>query len=66
MKKSAYIFGGKKAEGGEKLRNFLIVLTVEMVISEYRFFGFTITTEACVYFYQHKMTFLMGLSEEVL
>ncbi|HQO64638.1 MAG TPA: pyruvate, phosphate dikinase, partial [Syntrophorhabdus sp.] len=27
--------------------------------------GFTITTEACVYFYQHKMAFPDGLKEEV-
>lgn len=70
MKKYVYFFGGKKAEGGEKLRNLLggkgagLAEMVNLGIPVPP--GFTITTEACVYFYQHKMTFPDGLKEEVL
>jgi len=70
MKKYVYFFGGKKAEGGEKLRNLLggkgagLADMVNLGIPVPP--GFTITTEACVYFYQHKMTFPEGLKEEVL
>lgn len=70
MKKHVYFFGGKKAEGGEKLRNLLggkgagLAEMVNLGIPVPP--GFTITTEACVYFYQHKMTFPDGLKEEVL
>lgn len=70
MKKYVYFFGGKKAEGGEKLRNLLggkgagLADMVNLGIPVPP--GFTITTEACVYFYQHKMTFPDGLKEEVL
>jgi len=61
MKKYVYFFGGKKAEGGEKLRNLLggkgagLADMVNLGIPVPP--GFTITTEACVYFYQNKMTF---------
>jgi pyruvate,orthophosphate dikinase len=70
MKKYVYFFGGKKAEGGEKLRNLLggkgagLADMVNLGIPVPP--GFTITTEACVYFYQNKMTFPVGLKEEVL
>lgn len=70
MKKYVYFFGGKKAEGGEHLRNLLggkgagLAEMVNLGIPVPP--GFTITTEACVYFYQHKMTFPEGLKEEVL
>jgi pyruvate,orthophosphate dikinase len=70
MKKYVYFFGGKKAEGGEKLRNLLggkgagLADMVNLGIPVPP--GFTITTEACVYFYQNKMTFPAGLKEEVL
>ncbi len=70
MKKYVYFFGGRKAEGGEKLRNLLggkgagLAEMVNLGIPVPP--GFTITTEACVYFYQHKMTFPDGLKEEVL
>ena len=69
MKKYVYFFGGKKAEGGEKLRNLLggkgagLAEMINLVIPVPP--GFTITTEACVYFYQHKMAFPDGLKEEV-
>jgi pyruvate,orthophosphate dikinase len=70
MKKYVYFFGGKKAEGGEKLRNLLggkgagLADMVNLGIPVPP--GFTITTEACIYFYQNKMTFPAGLKEEVL
>lgn len=69
MKKYVYFFGGKKAEGGEKLRNLLggkgagLAEMINLGIPVPP--GFTITTEACVYFYQHKMAFPDGLKEEV-
>jgi pyruvate, orthophosphate dikinase len=70
MKKYVYFFGGNKAEGGERLRNLVggkgagLADMVNLGIPVPP--GFTITTEACVYFYQHKMTFPQGLKEEVL
>ena len=69
MKKYVYFFGGKKAEAGEKLRNLVggkgagLADMVNLGIPVPP--GFTITTEACVYFYQNKMTFPKGLKEEV-
>ncbi len=70
MNKYVYFFGGKKAEAGEKLRNLVggkgagLADMVNLGIPVPP--GFTITTEACVYFYQHKMTFPKGLKEEVV
>ncbi len=70
MKKYVYFFGGKKAEGGERLRNLLggkgagLADMVNLGIPVPP--GFTITTEACVYFYKNNMTFPSGLKEHVL
>jgi len=70
MKKYVYFFGGKKAEGGERLRNLLggkgagLADMVNLGIPVPP--GFTITTEACVYFYKNNMTFPSGLKEQVL
>ncbi|MCX8022503.1 MAG: pyruvate, phosphate dikinase [Syntrophorhabdaceae bacterium] len=70
MKKYVYFFGGNKAEAGEKLRNLVggkgagLAEMVNLGIPVPP--GFTITTEACVYFYQNNMTFPEGLKEEVM
>ncbi len=67
--KYVYFFGGKKAEAGERLRNLVggkgagLADMVNLGIPVPP--GFTITTEACVYFYKNKMTFPAGLKEEV-
>lgn len=68
--KWVYFFGGKKAEAGEKLRNLVggkgagLADMVNLGIPVPP--GFTITTEACVYFYQNNMTFPEGLREQVI
>jgi len=70
MKKYVYLFAGKKAEAGERLRNLVggkgaglaDMVTLGIPVPP----GFTITTEACVYFYQHGMTFPDGLKEQVI
>ena len=70
MVKYVYFFGGKKAEAGDKLRNLVggkgagLADMVNLGIPVPP--GFTITTEACVYFYQNKMTFPKGLKEQVM
>jgi pyruvate,orthophosphate dikinase len=70
MKKYVYFFGGKKAEGGEKLKNIVggkgagLADMVNLGIPVPP--GFTVTTEACVYFYEHDMAFPEGLREQVL
>jgi pyruvate, orthophosphate dikinase len=70
MAKYVYFFGGKKAEAGEKLRNLVggkgagLADMVNLGIPVPP--GFTITTEACVYCYQHDMTFPDGLKEQVV
>src|ERR1035437_7696562 len=69
MKKYVYLFAGKKAEAGERLRNLVggkgaglaDMVTLGIPVPP----GFTITTEACVYYYQHDMAFPEGLKEEV-
>jgi len=68
--KWVYFFGGKKAEAGEKLRNLVggkgagLADMVNLGIPVPP--GFTITTEACVYFYQNNMAFPEGLKEQVI
>ncbi|MBA4417059.1 MAG: pyruvate, phosphate dikinase [Syntrophus sp. (in: bacteria)] len=70
MTKHVYFFGGKKAEAGEKLKNLVggkgagLADMVNLGIPVPP--GFTITTEACVYFYKHGMTFPDGLKEQVM
>ena len=70
MKKYVYLFAGKKAEAGERLRNLVggkgagLADMVSLGIPVPP--GFTITTEACVYFYQHRMAFPEGLKEQVI
>jgi pyruvate, orthophosphate dikinase len=70
MKKHVYLFAGKKAEAGERLRNLVggkgaglaDMVTLGIPVPP----GFTITTEACVYFYQHQSTFPEGMKEQVV
>jgi len=70
MEKYVYFFGGDKAEGGDDLKNLLggkgagLAGMVNLGIPVPP--GFTITTEACVYFYKHNGTFPDGLKEQVL
>ena len=68
--KHVYFFGGKKAEGGIGLKNLLggkgagLADMVNLGIPVPP--GFTITTEACVYFYKNNETFPEGLKEQVI
>ncbi len=70
--KFVYFFGGGKADGNESMKNLLggkganlaemaghprLRLPVPP--------GFTITTEVCTYYYQHKRTYPEGLKEQV-
>ncbi len=70
MTKYVYLFAGKKAEAGERLRNLVggkgagLADMVNLGIPVPP--GFTITTEACVYFYQHDMAFPEGLKEQAI
>ena len=70
MTKHVYLFAGKKAEAGSRLRNLVggkgagLADMVSLGIPVPP--GFTITTEACVYFYQHGMTFPDGMKEQVV
>ena len=70
MGKYVYFFGGKKAEGGESLRNLLggkgagLAEMVNLGIPVPP--GFTITTEVCTLFYDQGMKLPEGLKEEVL
>jgi len=70
MKKYVFFFGGKKAEGGERLRNLLggkgaglaEMVNIGIPVPP----GFTISTEACVYYFKHRATFPPGLKREVI
>ncbi len=70
MEKYVYFFGGKESEGGDDLKNLLggkgagLAGMVNLGIPVPP--GFTITTEACVYFYKHNETFPEGLKEQVV
>ena len=72
-KKYVYFFGGGKADGNESMKNLLggkganlaemaghkdLKLPVPA--------GFTITTEVCIHYYEHKRTYPAGLKEEVV
>ncbi|PIS30752.1 MAG: pyruvate, phosphate dikinase [Candidatus Marinimicrobia bacterium CG08_land_8_20_14_0_20_45_22] len=72
MEKFVYSFGGRKADGNESMKNLLggkganlaemaghpdLQLPVPP--------GFTITTEVCTYYYQHKKKYPESLYEEV-
>ena len=70
--KNVYFFGGNKADGNESMKNLLggkganlaemaghpkLRLPVPP--------GFTVTTEVCTYYYEHKKTYPRNLKEEV-
>jgi pyruvate,orthophosphate dikinase len=67
--KHVYLFGGGKAEGGEKLRNLLggkgaglaEMARLRIPVPP----GFTITTEVCTYYYEHKKKYPEGLKPRV-
>lgn len=67
--KYVYFFGGKKAEGGIKLKNLLggkgagLADMVNLGIPVPP--GFTITTEVCTLFYKNGMKFPRGLQQEI-
>ncbi|MCX8110234.1 MAG: hypothetical protein N3D15_03170, partial [Syntrophorhabdaceae bacterium] len=69
MAKYVYYFGGKKAEGGSKLKNLLggkgagLADMVNLGIPVPP--GFTITTEVCTYYYKNRKTYPKGLKEQV-
>ncbi len=67
-KKQVYFFGGGKADGNAKMKNLLggkganlaEMASLGVPVPP----GFTITTEACTYFYQHKK-YPPGVKEQV-
>jgi pyruvate,orthophosphate dikinase len=67
--KNVYFFGGGKAEGDAKMKNLLggkganlaEMSNIGVPVPP----GFTITTEVCTYYYQHKKTYPKGLKQEV-
>ncbi len=67
--KYVYFFGGKKAEGKAEMKNLLggkganLAEMVNIGIPVPA--GFTITTEVCTYFYEHKQTYPKTLEAEV-
>ncbi|MDD4894058.1 MAG: PEP/pyruvate-binding domain-containing protein, partial [Candidatus Omnitrophica bacterium] len=71
-KKYVYFFGGQKADGNESMKNLLGgkgANLAEMAGNKDLRLpvppGFTVTTEVCTYYYQHKKTYPAGLKEEV-
>lgn len=69
-KKDVYFFGGKKAEGKSAMKNLLggkganLAEMVNIGIPVPA--GFTITTEVCTYFNEHKKSYPKTLKKEVL
>lgn len=71
-KKYVYFFGNGKADGNAKMKNLLggkgANLAEMAGHPELRLPvppGFTITTDVCTYYYQHKKTYPPGLKEQV-
>jgi pyruvate, orthophosphate dikinase len=64
-----YTFGGERADGGDSLRNTLggkgagLAEMTNLGIPVPP--GFTITTEVCTYFYDHKRSYPAGLKKDV-
>ena len=69
MTKYVYFFGGRKAEGNGKMKDLLGgkgAGLAEMTNSGATVPpGFTITTEACDYFYRHQQSLPSGLKQEM-
>ncbi len=69
-KKYVYFFGGKKAEGRADMKNLLggkganlaEMVNIGLPVPA----GFTITTEVCTYYYDHKKRYPKELKEQVL
>ncbi|MDD4899939.1 MAG: pyruvate, phosphate dikinase [Candidatus Omnitrophica bacterium] len=71
-KKYVYSFGGGKADGNESMKNLLGGKGANLAeMAGHKNLklpvppGFTITTDVCTYYYQHKKTYPAGLKEEV-
>jgi len=68
-KRMVYFFGGGKGEGNAGMKNLLggkganLAEMAKLGVPVPP--GFTITTEVCVHFYQHKRKYPAGLKEEV-
>jgi len=68
-KKMVYFFGGGKGEGNAGMKNLLggkganLAEMAKLGVPVPP--GFTITTDVCVHFYQHKRKYPAGLKEEV-
>src|SRR3970040_1368637 len=68
-RKYVYFFGGKKAEGkaemksllGGKGANLAEMSRIGLPVPA----GFTITTEVCTYYYQHKKTYPAALEAQI-
>lgn len=68
--KFVYYFGGKKADGKAKMKSLLggkganlaEMVNLKLPVPP----GFTITTEVCTYFYQHKKSYPKELTKQVL
>ncbi|RJP28735.1 MAG: pyruvate, phosphate dikinase [Candidatus Omnitrophota bacterium] len=72
MAKYVYFFGGGKADGNESMKNLLGgkgANLAEMAGSKDLKLpvppGFTITTDVCTYYYEHKRAYPKGLNEQV-
>jgi len=69
-KKFVYFFGGKKADGKSEMKNLLggkganlaEMVNIGMPVPA----GFTITTDVCTYYYDHKETYPKELKKQVL
>jgi len=67
--KMVYFFGGKSAEGNAKMKNLLggkganLAEMAKLGVPVPP--GFTLTTDVCTHFYQHKKTYPKGLKEKV-
>ncbi len=71
-KKYVYFFGGQKADGNESMKNLLGGKGANLAeMAGHKALrlpvppGFTITTEVCTYYYQHKKKYPAGLKEDV-
>ncbi|MFA5100075.1 MAG: pyruvate, phosphate dikinase [Candidatus Omnitrophota bacterium] len=71
-KKYVYSFGGGKADGNESMKNLLGGKGANLAeMAGHKDLrlpvppGFTITTDVCTYYYQHKKTYPKGLEQQV-
>ncbi|MBM3254934.1 MAG: pyruvate, phosphate dikinase [Candidatus Omnitrophica bacterium] len=71
-RKYVYFFGGGKADGNESMKNLLGGKGANLAeMAGHKNLklpvppGFTLTTEVCTYYYEHKKSYPKGLKEEV-